>query len=82
MKETKLEARLFIGKALIQEFDRLTGEIDPYEGGVPEVIRRARMVLAKMQRYYIKLDEPPQMLEQIDQLSSVINRLEQLKTRR
>lgn len=74
----KVSDRLLIGKILVDELERLAAEFDPYDDELPEIIKRAMMTKQKMKIFYKKWGEPPELLKQIEQIDSVIKKLEQL----
>jgi hypothetical protein len=71
-----LSDRFMVGKILITEFGRLAEEIDPYDDDLPEIIKRALYTRLKMKCFCIKYDEPPEMVEQLAMMDSVIKTLE------
>lgn len=72
-----LAARLLIVEILLTEFAVLVEALDPYDRDFPEILRKAKSVEAKMNRFYIKWDNPPEMLEHIQGINKIIKRLEQ-----
>ena len=72
-----LAARLLIAENLLTEFGILVEALSPYDRDFPEIIKKAKSVEAKMNRFYIKWHNPPEMLEHIQTMNKIIKRLEQ-----
>ncbi len=70
--------RLLAGKILINQFEMLSAEFMPNDDELPKIIKRADSVKLKMLICYEKWGRPPELLEQIKQIDSVIKKLEQL----
>lgn len=72
-----LSERLLIGHILIAEFEKLANNIDPHDDEMNEVINRANYSLMKMKMFHKKMGEPPEMVQQIEYMATVIKKLEQ-----
>lgn len=73
--------RLLFGKILIAEFGRLSENLDPAEIDVGEIVRRANVTRFKMKTCYEKWDRPAELKEQIDEMDSIIKKLEQMQNK-
>ncbi len=75
-----LKDRLYIGKVLIDILQEQTAKLnDPYDDELPMFIKRAIMVQLRMKRFYHKHNEPPEMLEQLETISSIIEKMLKLQ---
>lgn len=75
-----IQDRFFMAQLLLDELERLADQLDPSKGDLPYILERAYNTQSKMKAFYEKWDEPPVMLEQINQINAVIKRLELLHT--
>jgi hypothetical protein len=73
------QSRLMLGRVLINRFEELSKDLDPAEGNLDEVIYRATHAREKMHLVYLKVGEPPELLEQIKKMDSVIKKVEKLQ---
>jgi hypothetical protein len=72
-----MEAKLTITMLLLNEFGILVEALDPYNlVDYPIIISKIKLVEAKMIRLYYKWDNPTELLDHIQHMSSIIKKLE------
>ena len=70
--------RFLLGKILIRTLEDEVKKLDPNDEHIPEIINRAHITRLKMKMFYKKWDEPQEVAEQLDQMESIIKKLEQM----
>lgn len=72
-----MEAKLSIVMLLLAEFCMLVEALDSYNSNdFSTILRKIKLVEAKMIRFYIKWDNPAELLEHIQHMNSIIKKLE------
>jgi hypothetical protein len=71
--------KLLISKVLIDELEFLILDFRPNSNNLPQIIKRAYSVKLNMQKFYIKNNQPEQLLEQLERMDSVIKKLESMQ---
>lgn len=75
-----LTEKLTMGKVLMDILDVQTNELnDPFDDKLPEIISRAIRTQLQMEKFYLKQDKPPEMVEQLEKMSEIIKRLTELQ---
>lgn len=69
-------AQLLIAQMLLDEFSILVKASDPYGNDLSSIIKKAKLLEAKMVWFYIKWGKIPEMLELIQKMDSIIKKLE------
>lgn len=72
-----ITARVLIITLLVDEFNKLAMALDPCDHDFPEILKKAKLIQAKAERFYIKWDNSPELLERIQSMDSIIKKLEQ-----
>ena len=76
-----VKERILIGKILIERFSELADEVSSYHEELPVIIIKANLAKFNMVKYYEKWDKPPELLECIEQMDTIIKKLEQKQNR-
>lgn len=72
-----MEAKLTITMLLLNEFGILVEALDPFNKfDYPVIMWKIKSVEAKMIRLYYKWDNPTELLDHIQHMSSIIKKLE------
>ena len=78
-----LEDKILFGQVLITVLDEQTQKLDdPWADDLPEFIKRAYVVKFRMLNFYNSHDQPPAILEQIEQMDGIIKRLMDLQNKK
>lgn len=78
-----LTEKMLVGKVLINLLDEQTVNLeDPYDDELPVFINRAMIVRLKMKQWHNTHGQPPEMIEQIDQMDKIIKRLMELQNKK
>ena len=70
--------KLRFGRILLDELEKAVSELDPNSELLPEIIKKSNIIKLKMLIAYRNMDKSPEMLEQINQLESIIKKVEQM----
>ena len=77
----EVKERLEMSRVLLGELERLTGQLTPNNRELPEIIGKSLQLKVKMSLFYIQ-HQPPELLDQIELLDTVIKQLKELNNKR
>lgn len=77
-----VQERVYMGKILIDILEDQSTKFSVYDEEWPEIIKRALMVQLRMRRFHAKHNEPPELMEQIDRLSKIVNKMLEAQSKR
>lgn len=73
-----IQEKFAVSKLLLNEFERLVDQLKSNQEKMPELIAKAYDAQIKMIIFYNKWDKPSEMTEQLEQMSAIIKKMEQL----
>lgn len=77
----EVEERLEMSRVLLDELERLTGQLTPNNKELPEIIEKSLHLKMKMTLFYVRY-QPEGLVDQIELLDSVIKQLKELNNKR
>ncbi|MGB8079815.1 MAG: hypothetical protein WCF83_05015 [Pseudolabrys sp.] len=77
----EVEERLEMSRVLLDELERLTGQLTPNNKELPEIIAKSLQLKVKMSLFYIRY-QPQELIDQMELLDSVIKQLKELNNKR
>ena len=77
----EVEERLEMSRVLLDELERLTGQLTPNNKELPEIIEKSLQLKVKMSLFYIRY-QPQELVDQMELLDSVIKQLKELNNKR
>ena len=77
----EVEERLEMSRVLLDELERLTGQLTPNNKELPEIIEKSLHLKMKMSLFYIRY-QPEGLVDQMELLDSVIKQLKELNNKR
>ena len=77
----EVEERLEMSRVLLDELERLTGQLTPNNKELPEIIEKSLQLKMKMTLFYVRY-QPEGLVDQIELLDSVIKQLKELNNKR
>jgi hypothetical protein len=76
-----IEEKLLMSKILLGELDKMIMGLKPYDDEFDEIYSRALHLKMKMKMFYAQY-EPPEMLEQLSLMDSIVKRIEDIHNKR
>jgi hypothetical protein len=78
-----LAEKILVGRVLIDILDEQTVKLDdPYDDELPMFIHKAMIVRLKMKQWHSTHGQPPEMVDQLEQMDKIIKRLMELQNKK
>ena len=74
--------RLKMSRVLLGELEKNIIDLEPYDDEFDEIYSKALHIKMKMKMFHTRTGEPPELLEQLGLIDSVIKKIEDIQNKR
>lgn len=78
----EIPERLKMSRVLLGELEKNIVDLAPYDDEFDEIYSKAMHIKMKMKIFYARKGEPPELLEQLNLIDSIIKKIEDIQNKR